>query len=140
MSIHNKVVKMLKSSDRKQKEVLKVVLEVIQAEPSTEVTDAKCVLIIKEIIKETEIFIKNCDSTEQIVHGRYAISLLQSLLIQQVPMDEVIKWIDSNIDMSKYDNPLLSMREIMNKFGNTVDSSDIKTLLNRKYIQQQGLK
>lgn len=140
MSIQSKVYKMYKnSSSRAEKEVLKVLVEQYDSEPSKEVTDSRSIVILKELINETNVFIKNCESTEQMVHGAYAVKVFESLLPQMTSMDAVEEWIRGNIDMSAHRTPLSAMRQVVNKFGISVNNDSLKTLLNRMYIQQQGL-
>ena len=135
MTVQNEVDKRLRiTSDRLEKEVLKLIKAEFQREPTKEVTDSRALSIIKAIVKESKDFLKYATDGAHTLKINNTISILESFLPAQVSREVIQEWIAANIDMKQYKTPLMAMRDIMNHFGSTADGAVVREIING-YVQ-----
>ncbi len=57
------------------------------------------------------------------------IEVMEGYLPKQASEDEIRKWIQENIDFSKFKNKMQAMKPIMAHFGSSADGNMVKNIL-----------
>ena len=57
------------------------------------------------------------------------LKILESYLPKMATKDEIISWIEGNVDFSNFKNPMQAMGTIMKHYGKTADGNLVKTIL-----------
>jgi len=91
---------------------------------SEEITDDDLLGIIRGLVKseKTVLELQNKESSPY-------LSVLESYLPRMADRDEVLAWINENIDFAEYRSPMQAMGPIMKHFGKLADGSMVKELL-----------
>jgi uncharacterized protein YqeY len=89
-----------------------------------EITDDDLLGIIRGLVKseKTVLELQKKESSPY-------LSVLESYLPRMADRDEVLAWINENIDFAEYKSPMQAMRPIMKHFGKLADGSMVKELL-----------
>ncbi len=91
---------------------------------SEEITNDDIVGVIQGLVKseQTVLEIKKQDTSEY-------LEILQSYLPNMATREEIIAWINENIDFSKYKNKMQAMGPIMKHFGKLADGKQVNQVL-----------
>jgi uncharacterized protein YqeY len=89
-----------------------------------EITDEDIVDIIRRLVKaeKTVLEAKHRDTS------RY-LQLLEAYLPRMAAREEIIAWIEANIDFADFKSPMQAMGPIMKHFGQQADGSQVKQIL-----------
>jgi uncharacterized protein len=141
MSIQERIKKGLTQAIKDKNEEMKNNLRVIMGEFSRgdkkQLSDDECIIIMKKIAKnqyEMLELLKKDERSERIKTLQNItnfLELLHSYLPKMAGNDDVRKWIEDNIDFSKYKNKMQAMRDVMAHFGTTVDGNNVKDILQK---------
>ncbi len=91
---------------------------------SEEITNDDIVGVIQGLVKseQTVLEIKKQDTSEY-------LKILQSYLPNMATREEIIAWINENIDSSQYKNKMQAMGPIMKHFGKLADGKQVNQVL-----------
>ena len=91
---------------------------------SEEITNDDVIGIIQGLVKSERIVLeaKKEESSEY-------LNILESYLPQMASREEIIAWIEENIDFSEYKNKMQAMGAIMKHFGKQADGKLVNSIL-----------
>ena len=89
-----------------------------------EITDDDLLTIIRGLVK-SERSVLDLQKKESSPY----LQVLESYLPKMADRDEIMAWINENIDFSQYKSPMQAMAPIMKHFGKLADGSMVKELL-----------
>jgi uncharacterized protein YqeY len=131
--LRNDLKQTMLTKDEEKKNTIKMVLGEIPRlnKLANEIpTDAEVEGIIRKLIKsETQVL----ELTKKDINQSEYIKVLSSYLPQSLSKEEIKEWISSNIDLSKYDNPIKAMGEIMKALKGKVDGGVVRNILTNIY-------
>lgn len=89
-----------------------------------EITDEDIQDVIRSLVKseKTVLELTKAESSEY-------LKILQSYLPQMAERAEIESWIQENVDLSKFKNPMQAMGTIMKHFGKLADGNLVKQIL-----------
>ena len=89
-----------------------------------EITDDDLLGIIRKLVKseKTVLELQKKDSSDY-------LTILETYLPKMATKEEIIAWINENIDFSEYKNSMQAMGTIMKHFGKQADGNLVKQLL-----------
>ena len=144
MSLHDKIRADLKTSLRNKAAEVKSTMRLIMAEfpkltvPLTlesgkkttrlkkpaEITNDDIIGIIRGLVKSelTVLEAKNEETSEY-------LEILESYLPKMATREEVVDWIEENIDFSQFNNKMQAMGTIMKHFGKLADGKMVNEIL-----------
>ena len=144
MSLHAKIKQDLKTAMLKKEVAVKNALRQIMAEypgltvPITlesgkkttrpkkveEITDDDIVGIIQKLVKSemTVLEAKNEETSQY-------LSILKTYLPRMASREEIVGWIEENIDLTEFKSPMQAMGPIMKHFGKLADGNMVKQIL-----------
>ncbi len=131
MRIQEKIKKDLmiamKEKDEERKSILRVVMGEFGRADTKEVNDEEAIKILKKLVKsEKETMERTGDTGE----SRF-VAVVESYLPRKATEAEIRRWIETNIDFSKYKNRMQAMRDIMAHFGSSADGAQVKEILQK---------
>ncbi|MFW5853967.1 MAG: GatB/YqeY domain-containing protein, partial [Thermodesulfobacteriota bacterium] len=98
----------MKEKDEERKSILRVVMGEFGRADTKEVNDEEAIKILKKLVKsEKETMERTGDTGE----SRF-VAVVESYLPQKATEAEIRRWIETNIDFSKYKNRMQAMRDI----------------------------
>ncbi len=59
------------------------------------------------------------------------LELLNRYLPQMATIEEIEKWIQENVDLSQFKNPMQAMGNVMKHFGKLADGNQVKAVLQK---------
>lgn len=114
----------IKNRDSARTGAVRIMIGEFQRQPEKELSDDQVIGIIKKLVKsERELLAASGKETSGF------IDVLEGYLPKQASEDEITKWIQENIDFSKFNNRMQAMRPIMAHFGSSVDGNMVKKIL-----------
>ncbi len=89
-----------------------------------EITDDDIVGIIQGLVKseKTVMELKKETSSDY-------LTAIEAYLPQMASREEIIAWVEANIDLSKFKSPIQAMGPIMKQFGKQADGNLVKEIL-----------
>lgn len=89
-----------------------------------EITDDDIIDIIRRLIKseKTVLEAKKEDAS------RY-LQLLETYLPRMATREDIVAWIDANVDITNFKSPMQAMGPIMKHFGKQADGNQVKNIL-----------
>ena len=144
ISLHGKIKLDLKNSMLQKKNDIRDAIRVIMGEypkltvPITlesgkktsrvkkpdEITDDDLLGIIRGLAKSEKTVLE----LQKKASSPY-LKVVESYLPQMVGSEEIMAWIDENIDIAEYKSPMQAMGTIMKHFGKLADGNIVKSLL-----------
>ena len=129
MRIQEKIKKDLmiamKEKDEERKSILRVVMGEFGRAETKVVSDEDAVKILKKLVKSEK---ETMERTGEAGESRF-VAVVESYLPQMATEAEIRRWIETNIDFSKYKNRMQAMRDIMGHFGSSADGTRVKEIL-----------
>ncbi len=123
-SISAELQKSIKNRDTARTGAVRILIGEFQRQPEKELSDDQVIGIIKKLVKsERELLAASGKETSDF------IDVLEGYLPEQASEDEIKKWIQENIDFSKFNNRMQAMRPIMAHFGSSADGNMVKNIL-----------
>lgn len=127
--LRNDLKQAMLAKDEEKKNTIKMVLGEIPRlnKLANEVpTDVEVEGIIRKLIKsETQVL----ELTKKDPSQSTYIKVLLSYLPQSLSKEEIKEWITANIDLTKYDNPIKAMGEIMKGLKGKADGNIVRKVL-----------
>jgi uncharacterized protein YqeY len=89
-----------------------------------EITDDDIIGIIKGLVKseQTVLEIKKEETSQY-------LEILQSYLPETASLEEIVAWIEANIDFSQFKNKMQAMGPVMKYFGKLADGKQVNQVL-----------
>jgi uncharacterized protein YqeY len=114
----------MKAKDESRKEAIRVVLGEFARSGKKEMTDEEVIGILKKLVKsERELLAQKGEAESDF------IAVIEEYLPKMASREEIIEWIESNIDFSQFKNKMQAMGPIMKHFGAAADGNEIKKVL-----------
>lgn len=110
---------------RKKKETLRIVIGELQREKQKDLSDEQVVKILKKLAGYEKELGERRDQDY--------LDILESYLPEEAGEEEIVAWIEANIDFSRYKNSMQSMRDILAHFGPRADGNTVKDILKRRF-------
>ena len=116
----------IKTRDATRKDGLRLILGELNRlntkTPSDDIVVSTCIKIAKmeQELLESQKLQKRTSSL---------LLILEEFIPEQVSKDEIITWINDNIDLSQFKNKNQAMKPIMSHFGKTADGNLVRTVL-----------
>lgn len=117
----------MKARDDVRKSVIRIIMGELARLEQKAVPDDDVVKIIKKLIKAEKETLER-GGAEQSGY----IELLESYLPHMASEEELIAWIDANVDFSQFGNRMQAMKPIMAHFGAGADGNRVKQILQGK--------
>lgn len=117
----------IKVKDEEKKDTLRVIIGEFGRLNKKELSDDEVIKILKKLIKsEKELLEKKGDVTDS-----EFIRIIENYLPKMATDEEIITWINQNVDFSKFKNKMQAMGLIMKHFGATADGNTVKKILQK---------
>lgn len=114
----------MKAQDEAKKGAIRIIIGEFGRIDKKELTDDEVIGILKKLVKsERELLIQKGEETSDF------IEVVEGYLPKMVGKDEIVKWIEANIDFSNFKNRMQAMGPIMKHFGSAADGNEIKKIL-----------
>ena len=131
MSIQEQIKKDLmaamKAKDEEKKNTLRILIGEFSRGETKAVSDDEAVKHVKKLIKSERETLER-SGTEGT--NRY-IEILESYLPKMAADEDIIQWINENINFDDYKNRMQAMRDIMAHFGSSADGNQVKGILQK---------
>lgn len=128
MTIQERIQEDLKEAirvnDKGSKEALKVIISEFQRQKSKVLSDEKSVEILRKLkswAEEEQSFTPDSESVY--------LKLVSKYIPEQVADEEIEKWINENIDLSKIKNKFAAIKPVLNHFGTSTSGNQVKSVL-----------
>lgn len=131
--LRNDLKQAMLAKDEEKKNTIKMVLGEIprlNKLANEAPTDVEVEGIIRKLIKsESQVL----ELTKKPVSESQYIKILSTYLPQSMNEEQIKEWIISNIDLTKYDNPVKAMSEIMKGLKGKADGNLVRKILTSCY-------
>lgn len=114
----------MKAKDDSRKEAIRVILGEFARSGKKELMDEEVIGVLKKLMKSEKELLNQRGETESDF-----IAVLEGYLPQMATREDVIAWIETNIDFSQFKNKMQAMGPIMKHFGAMADGNEIKKIL-----------
>lgn len=117
----------IKAKDEKKKDTLRVILGEFGRLDKKELSDDEVVKILKKLIKsEKEVLEQKGEAADSAF-----IEIIKHYLPKMATEEEILAWIQQNIDFSQFKNKMQAMGLIMKHFGAKADGDFVKTIIQK---------
>ena len=89
-----------------------------------EITDDDIIEIIRRLVKAEKTVLE----AKQEGSSRY-LQLLETYLPRMATKEEIVAWIEANVDFENFKSPMQAMGPIMKHFGKLADGNEVKQIL-----------
>lgn len=114
----------MKAKDESRKEAIRVILGEFARSGKKELPDEEVIGVLKKLVKSEKELLSQKGEAESDF-----ITVVEGYLPQMASREEVVAWIEANIDFSQYKNKMQAMGPIMKHFGAMADGNEIKKIL-----------
>jgi uncharacterized protein len=115
----------IKAKDRQKKDALRVILGEFNRLDKKELSDDEAVKVMTKLVKsEKELLDKKGIETDSAFIG-----IVENYLPKRASQEEIIQWIQQNIDFSEFKNKMQAMSIIMAHFGASADGNEVRGIL-----------
>jgi uncharacterized protein YqeY len=126
--IKKDLVSAMKAKDEEKKAALRVILGEFGRSDKKELSDDEVVKILKKLLKsEKEVLEKKGAESDS-----EFIKIIENYLPRMASEEEIVAWINENIDFSEFKNKMQAMGSIMKHFGPTADGDTVKQILRKQ--------
>jgi len=114
----------MKARDEDKKSTLRVILGEFSRSDKKELSDDEVIKVLQKLIKsEKEVLEKKEEASSPF------IEIIATYLPQMATDDEILAWIEENVDFTQFKNKMQAMGPIMKHFGALADGNRVKELL-----------
>ncbi|MEE8541013.1 MAG: GatB/YqeY domain-containing protein [Desulfobacterales bacterium] len=114
----------MKARDDDKKSTIRVILGEFSRAEKKELSDDEVIKVLQKLIKsEKEVLEKKGEDSSSF------IEIIATYLPQMATDDEIVAWIQENIDFAQFKNEMQAMGPIMKHFGALADGNRVKELL-----------
>ena len=115
----------IKTKDQQRKDVLRVIIGEFNRLDKKELSDNEAVKVMIKLVKsEKELLEKKGIETDSAFIG-----IIESYLPKKASEEEIVQWIQQNIDFSEFKNKMQAMSVIMAHFGASADGNEVRKIL-----------
>ncbi len=112
----------MKARDEGKRDALRVILGEFGRLEKKELSDDEVIKVMKKLLKsERDVLEKGGASDDSVF-----IQIIEHYLPKMATDEEIIAWINLNIDFSKFKNKMQAMGAIMKHFGTQADGNAVK--------------
>ncbi len=119
------LISAIKSKDDSRKNAIRVVMGELGRSDKKSVPDDDVIKIIKKLIKSEKEVLEKSGNTGDSPFIRH----IETYLPQMASDQDVLDWINENVDFSLFNNKMQAMGMIMKHFGSSVDGNRVKKIL-----------
>ena len=117
----------MKARDEDKKSTLRVIMGEFARADSKEISDDEVFKILKKLIKSEKETLSQKGSDEDTAFVR----IIETYLPQMAPEEEIIAWVNGNIDLSQFKSKMQAMGPIMKHFGTRADGNAVRGILQK---------
>lgn len=115
----------IKAKDPQKKDALRVIMGEFGRLDKKELSDHEAIKIMIKLMKsEKELLEIKGDEIDS-----EFIRIIENYLPKRASQEEIIRWIEQNIDFSEFKNKMQAMSIIMKHFGASADGNEVKKIL-----------
>ena len=115
----------IKAKDLQKKDALRVIMGEFGRLDKKELSDHEAIKIMIKLMKsEKELLEIKGDETDS-----EFIRIIENYLPKRASEEEIVRWIEQNIDFSEFKNKMQAMSIIMKHFGASADGNEVKKIL-----------
>ncbi len=115
----------MKAKDEDTKSTLRVIMGEFARANTKTLSDEQVVKILKKLIKSEKETLAQKGSAEDTPF----VQIIETYLPQMAGEDEIVAWVNDNIDFSQFNSRMQAMGPIMKHFGARVDGNVVRHLL-----------
>ena len=119
------LVSAIKEKDEERKNAIRVAMGEFGRVDKKKLDDEEAIRILKKLIKSEKEMLEAKGVSEDSMF----IRILEAYLPKLASRDEIVKWIQQNIDFSEFKNKMQAMKPIMSHFGSSADGNMVKEIL-----------
>ncbi len=117
----------MKAKDAVRKDTLRVVMGEFARADTKELSDDAVIKILKKLIKSENETLAQVGSEEESAF----IRVIEGYLPQLADENEIMTWVQANIDFSQFKSKMQAMGPIMKHFGARADGNAVKAILQK---------
>lgn len=117
----------MKARDEDKKSTLRVIMGEFARADSKEISDDEVIKVLKKLIKSEKETLSRKGSDEDTAFVR----IIETYLPQMAPEEEIIAWVNGNIDLSQFKSKMQAMGPIMKHFGTRADGNAVRSILQK---------
>lgn len=117
----------MKAKDEDKKSTLRIILGEFARADAKELSDEEVIKVLKKLIKSEKETLSQRGSEEDTIF----IRIIETYLPQMASEDEIVAWIDDNIDLSQFKSKMQAMGPIMKHFGTRADGNAVRSILQK---------
>ncbi|MBN1930205.1 MAG: GatB/YqeY domain-containing protein [Desulfobacterales bacterium] len=117
----------MKAKDEPKKETLRVIIGEFGRLDKKELSDEEVIKVLKKLIKSEKELLEKKGETED----SEFIKIIENYVPKTASEQEIVAWINQNIDFSKFKNKMQAMSSIMKHFGSLADGNEVKKILEK---------
>jgi len=117
----------MKAKDAVRKDTLRVVMGEFGRADTKELSDDSVIKILKKLIKSEKETLAQVGSKEDSAF----IDIIETYLPQLADENEIINWVQANIDFSQFKRKMQAMGPIMKHFGARADGNQVRAILQK---------
>lgn len=115
----------IKAKDPQKKDTLRVIMGEFGRLDKKELSDHEATKIMIKLMKsEKELLEIKGDETDS-----EFIRIIENYLPKRASEEEIVRWVEQNIDFSEFKNKMQAMSIIMKHFGASADGNEVKKIL-----------
>ena len=117
----------MKAKDEEKKSTLRVIMGEFARAESKELSDDEVIKVLKKLIKSEKETLAQQGSDEDTPF----IQVIETYLPQMALENEIIAWVNDNIDLSQFKSKMQAMGPIRKHFGTRADGNAVKAILQK---------
>jgi len=117
----------MKARDEDKKSTLRVIMGEFARADSKEISDDEVIKVLKKLIKSEKETLSRKGSDEDTAFVR----IIETYLPQMASEEEIIAWVNGNIDLSQFKSKMQAMGPIMKHFGTRADGNAVRGILQK---------
>jgi len=115
----------MKAKDEDKKSTLRVIMGEFARADAKALSDDDVIKVLKKLIKsEKETLAQKGSDGDNAF-----IQIIETYLPQMASEEEIVAWVNDNIDLSQFKSKMQAMGPIMKHFGARADGNVVKTIL-----------
>ena len=115
----------MKAKDEDKKSTLRVIMGEFARADAKELSDDEVIKVLKKLIKSEKETLSQKGSDEDTAF----IRIIETYLPQMASEDEIVTWVNGNVDLSQFKSKMQAMGPIMKHFGARADGNVVKNIL-----------
>ena len=117
----------MKARDEEKKSTLRIIMGEFARADAKELSDDEVIKVLKKLIKSEKETLSQKGSDENTVF----IRIIETYLPKMASEDEIIAWINDNMDFAQFKSKMQAMGPIMKHFGAQADGNTVKRILQK---------